>query len=77
MASNEKTSARVARIAAKILDGYKPTLAEIRSVAGSVLTQVRDRKKSAYYTRAGMKRTIARVLAKPKRKAKKSKKPKA
>lgn len=45
MAKNEKTSARVAALAAKILDGYKPTLKEIQSIAGSVLTQTRDRKK--------------------------------
>lgn len=45
MAKNEKTSPRIAKLAAKILDGYKPTLKEIQSIAGSVLTQTRDRKK--------------------------------
>jgi len=42
---NERTSPRVAKLAAKILDGYQPTLAEIKSICGSVLTQTRDRKK--------------------------------
>lgn len=45
MAVNERTSPRIAKLAAKVLDGYKPTLAEIRSIAASVLTQTRDRKK--------------------------------
>lgn len=42
---NERTSARIAKLAAKVLDGYMPTLAEAKSLAGSALTQTRDRKK--------------------------------
>ncbi len=46
MAKNERTSPRIAKIAAKILDeGYEPTWGEIKSIAASVLTQTRDRKK--------------------------------
>jgi len=37
---SESTSARIARLAAEVLAGKKPTAAEARSLAGSVLTQV-------------------------------------
>jgi hypothetical protein len=45
MAKNEKTSERVASIAAKALRAPgKPTEAEIETLAGSVLTQAPDKK---------------------------------
>lgn len=43
MAKDEKTSARVASIAGKVLAGVKPTLREARILAASVLTQVMDK----------------------------------
>ncbi len=45
MASNEKTSAKLASIASKVLKGTKPTSREAKKLAGSVLTQAPDRKK--------------------------------
>jgi hypothetical protein len=45
MAKNEKTSAKVASTAAKILRDPKSTPQQ-KSVAGSVLTQTPDRKKT-------------------------------
>lgn len=45
MVNNEKTSRRVAKIAAKILAGEKPTKRELLTLAGSTLTQAADRKK--------------------------------
>jgi hypothetical protein len=45
MSRNEKTSAKVATLAAKVLAGYRPTLAEAKKIAGSVLTQAPDRKR--------------------------------
>jgi hypothetical protein len=44
MAKNEKTSARVATAASKVLRDLKSTPAQ-RSIAGSALTQVPDRPK--------------------------------
>ena len=44
MASNEKTSKRVAKIASKLLRNPK-TPAKVKSVAGCALTQAPDRKK--------------------------------
>ena len=43
VAKNEKTSVRVAAIAAKVLAGGLPTMKEVRTLAASVLTQVADR----------------------------------
>lgn len=46
MANNEKTSPKVSTLAAKILAGeIKPTPAQIKTIAGSLLTQTRDKKK--------------------------------
>jgi len=45
MAKNEKTSKRVGAIAAKVLRGEKVTQAELKSLAGSVLTQAPDKPK--------------------------------
>lgn len=45
MASNEKTSAKLASLASKVLAGRKPTATEAKKLAGSVLTQAPDRKK--------------------------------
>jgi hypothetical protein len=44
MPRNEKTSAKVAALAAKVLAGYRPTLAEAKQLAGSALTQAPDKK---------------------------------
>lgn len=44
MSKNEKTSAKVATLAAKVLAGYRPTNAEAKKLAGSVLTQAPDKK---------------------------------
>jgi hypothetical protein len=43
VAKDEKTSARVASIAGKVLAGVRPTMREARILAASVLTQVMDR----------------------------------
>ena len=45
MARNEKSSAKVSKIASKALRGEKVTKKEIKSLAGSVLTQRPDKKK--------------------------------
>lgn len=45
MAKNEKTSKKVAQIASKILKGKPATKKQIKSVAGSALTQRPDKKK--------------------------------
>jgi len=45
MAENEKTSAEIARIAAKGLKIGKLTPVEIKKISGSVLTQVQDSQK--------------------------------
>jgi hypothetical protein len=45
MARNEKSSKRVAKIASKVLRGEKATKKEMKSLAGSVLTQRPDHKK--------------------------------
>jgi hypothetical protein len=45
MVRNEKTSVRVAALAARILAGAIPTLKEARTLAASVLTQAPERKK--------------------------------
>ena len=46
MAKNEKTSSSVASLASKVLSGdKKPTSAEIKKLAASVLTQAPDKKK--------------------------------
>ena len=45
MAKNEKTSARVASIASKALQGKPITRKEVKSLAASVLTQAPDKKK--------------------------------
>jgi hypothetical protein len=44
MSKNEETSAKVAALAGKVLKGYKPTAAEAKKLAGSVLTQAPDKK---------------------------------
>jgi hypothetical protein len=44
MSKNEKSSAKVAALASKVLAGYKPTQAEAKRLAGSVLTQAPDKK---------------------------------
>lgn len=47
MAKNEKSSSKVSTLASKVLSGEKkPTLADARRLAGSVLTQAPDKKKS-------------------------------
>lgn len=44
MAKNEKTSPAVSTLAAKVLSGeIKPTLAQAKTLAASVLTQAPDR----------------------------------
>lgn len=46
MAKNETTSPKVATLAAKVLAGdIKPTAAQVKSLAGAVLTQAPDKKK--------------------------------
>lgn len=46
MANNEKTSSKVATLASKVLSGEKkPTAAEAKTLAASVLTQAPDKKK--------------------------------
>ena len=46
MGNNEKTSPKVASLASKILSGEKkPTIADAKTLAASVLTQAPDRKK--------------------------------
>ena len=46
MAKNEKSSSKMATLAAKILSGEKaPTVADAKKLAGSVLTQSPDKKK--------------------------------
>ena len=44
MPKNEKTSPRIANVAAKILQTGKATPKQARSLAGAVLTQAPDRK---------------------------------
>lgn len=44
MAKNEKSSPKVATLAAKVLQGHKPTPAQAKTLAGSVLTQTPDKK---------------------------------
>lgn len=47
MAKNEKSSSKVASLASKVLSGeVKPTPAQARSLAASVLTQKPDKKTS-------------------------------
>jgi hypothetical protein len=45
MAKGERTSGKVATIAAKVLAGKKATQAEAKKLAGSALTQVVPNKK--------------------------------
>ncbi|WP_287295261.1 hypothetical protein [Mesorhizobium sp.] len=46
MAKNEKSSPKLAKLAGKVLSGAKkPTPAESRRLAGSVLTQAANKKK--------------------------------
>lgn len=46
MAKNEKTSSKVATLASKVLSGEKkPTTADAKTLAASVLTQSPDKKK--------------------------------
>jgi hypothetical protein len=46
MAKNEKTSRKVATLASKVLSGEKkPTTAETKTLAASVLTQTSDKPK--------------------------------
>ncbi|MER9136068.1 hypothetical protein NKI20_07125 [Mesorhizobium sp. M0830] len=46
MPKNEKSSSKVSTLAAKVLSGAKkPTLAESKKLAGSVLTQSPDKPK--------------------------------
>ena len=43
MARNEQTSPKIAALAAKVLAGdIKPTAAQVKSLAGAVLTQAPD-----------------------------------
>ena len=44
---NEKTSPKVAKVAAKVLREGKATPKEVRTLAGAALTQTADRRKSA------------------------------
>jgi hypothetical protein len=44
MAKNERTSTKVATIAGKVLAGKKPTMSEAKILAGSALTQTKDKK---------------------------------
>jgi len=44
MAKNEKSSPKVATLASKVLQGHKPTPAQAKTLAASVLTQTPDRK---------------------------------
>ena len=47
MTRNERTSKAVATLAGKVLSGSKkPTAAEVRRLAASVLTQAPDRRRS-------------------------------
>lgn len=47
MANNEKSSSKVASLASKVLSGdVKPTPAQARALAASVLTQTPDKKSS-------------------------------
>lgn len=39
------SSPRLAKLAAKVLDGYEPTRREIRSMAASILTQARNKRR--------------------------------
>ena len=45
MAKGERTSGKVAIIAAKVLAGKKPTTAEAKTLAASALTQAPNKKK--------------------------------
>jgi hypothetical protein len=46
MSKNEKTSLKVASLAGKVLsDEIKPTPAQVKTLAGAVLTQAPDKKK--------------------------------
>ena len=46
MARNEQTSQKIATLAAKVLAGdIKPTAAQVKSLAGAVLTQAPDKLK--------------------------------
>lgn len=46
MAGNEKSSKKLASLAGKILSGEKkPTVADAKALAASVLTQTADKKK--------------------------------
>lgn len=53
MANNERTSARVASIATRILNGGKFSIAELKAVAASALTQTRDKPKKRKAKKAG------------------------
>jgi hypothetical protein len=45
MANNEKTSPKVATLSGKVLSGeIKPTPAQVKTLAGAVLTQAPDKK---------------------------------
>jgi len=45
MAKGERTSGKVATIAAKVLSGKKPTAAEAKTLAASALTQAPNKKR--------------------------------
>lgn len=45
MGKNEKTSLRIAKIASKVLRNEKVSKSQIKSLAGSVLTQAPDKKR--------------------------------
>ena len=45
MGKNEKTSPRIAKLASKALKGESLTKSQVKSLAGSVLTQTADKKK--------------------------------
>lgn len=47
MAKNEKSSKNVASLASKVLSGKKPTAAQAKTLAASVLTQAPDKKKKS------------------------------
>ena len=46
MAKNEKSSQALARLASDVLKGRKPTLAEAKKLAASVLTQAPNKQKT-------------------------------
>ncbi len=69
MANNEKTSPRVAKIASRLLKDPNSS-ADVKTIAGAVLTQVEDRAKAKPKAPAKAKpkpKAPARAKPKPKR----------